>query len=68
MNGMGWIIVIIGVLIAIVGLRGTQKQVFPWFFGSTSSNNNSGNPTPVNGKCPNGYVFYNNTCQPITGI
>lgn len=60
MSYSGLIIVVIGVMIAIIGLRGTQKNVFPWFFGDSNS---GGNPSPdKNNKCPSGYAYYNGIC------
>lgn len=34
MNIGGVIVVLLGSIIMIVGIRGTQNNVFPWFFNS----------------------------------
>lgn len=36
MNAGGLIVVLLGAIIMIVGIRGTQNNVFPWFFNSTT--------------------------------
>lgn len=68
MNMGGLIVLLVGAFIVVVGLRGTQSQVFPFFFGQGSGAVNpysaanlglppvtSTNQVPsVNGTCPAG--------------
>lgn len=62
MNYGALIVVILGVFLAVIGLRGTQANVFPWFF----SNSQSGPPKPDSqGNCPSGYVKYKGTCVQV---
>lgn len=45
MNVGGFLVVLLGSIIMIIGIRGTQSNVFPWFFGTKGkpiSNNPSG--------------------------
>jgi hypothetical protein len=70
-NFSGIVIIAIGVLVALIGIRGTQKSVFGTLFTAASPGNNTyipPNPTaPPNsgkntvaknsdGSCPTGYV------------
>lgn len=52
MNLSGIVIIALGLLLAIIALRGTQHNVFPFFFGGLTT------PLPDTSKCvcPPGYV------------
>lgn len=44
---------LVGALLVVIALRGTQDQVFPWFFGNNSSSSST-NPHDIPGtKTPN---------------
>lgn len=55
MNAGGIVLIALGVFLAVVGFRGTQGQIFPWFFGpeKTTKEKIVQGKSPV---CPNGKI------------
>lgn len=70
MNVGGWLVLVLGVSLVVIALRGTQGQVFPWLFSSgpgTGNNRPPGDINPVDVcsgvQCPAGQV-----CVAIFGV
>jgi len=74
MNTAGVVVVALGLILVIVALRGTQSQVFPFFFSSSASTPYQGSLPPSggtptnpdkNGNCPPGDILIAGMCVTI---
>lgn len=76
MNLAGLAVVVLGLALIIIGFRGTQSQVLPWFFGGDTkpSGNSGGQPPPPTNQgfsckkasdCGPDFACIAGTCQPI---